>query len=255
MPDDPTSRFAELVARSGHDLPLDEACLLVAAHAMPALDVTAELARLDELAAGVAEPTVAALRAHLVEALGFAGDRLDYHDPRNSLLPQVLDRRRGIPLSLAVVAIEVGRRCGVRVHGIGMPGHFLVRAGDDPARFLDLFDGGTELDRTGCRAIFDRLHPGNPWLDQYLDPVGSVAIVARMLGNLAGAYRRSGDRSALIWALELRRLLPEASDRERRELAVLFGAVGRFRDAAGLLEASGDSRDARAALRMRARLN
>lgn len=255
MPDDPTSRFADLVARSGEDLPLDEASLLVAAHALPALDLAAELARLDELAAGVPQPTLAALRSHLVEGLGFVGDREDYHDPRNSLLPQVLDRRRGIPLSLAVVAIEVGRRRGMTLHGIGMPGHFLLRAGDDADRFVDLFHGGIELDRAGCRAIFDRLHPTSQWLDQYLAPVGPVLIVARMLGNLAGAYRRSGDRSGLIWALELRRMLPGASDRERRELAVLFGAVGRFDDAAALFELSDDERDQRSALRMRARLN
>ncbi len=255
MPDDPTSRFADLVARSGPDLPLDEASLLVAAHALPALDVGAELGRLDQLAAGVPEPTLVGLRSHLVDGLGFAGDRDDYHDPRNSLLPQVLDRRRGIPLSLAIVAIEVGRRRGVTLQGIGMPGHFLLRSADDADRFVDLFHGGAELDRAGCRALFDRLHPARPWLDRYLDPVGSVAIVARMLGNLAGAYRRAGDRAGLTWSLELRRMLPGSSDRERRELAVLFGAVGRFDEAAALFELSGDDRDHRTALRMRARLN
>lgn len=255
VPDDLTSRFADLVARSGEDLPLDDACLLVAAHALPALEVAAEKARLDEIAARVPAPTLHALRTHLVGDLGFIGDRDDYHDPRNSLLPQVLDRRRGIPLSLAVVGMEVGRRCGVPLLGIGMPGHFLLRAAADEDCFVDLFDGGAELDRGACRAIFDRLHPTTPWAERYLEPVGPVAIVARMLGNLAGAFRRSGDRAGLIWALELRRLLPGASDRERRELAVLLGAVGRFRDAAGLLEASGNELDERAAMRMRARLN
>jgi regulator of sirC expression with transglutaminase-like and TPR domain len=255
VPDDPTSRFAELVARTGDDLPLDESCLLVAAHALPALDLEAECKRLDELAAGLPVPTLDALRRHLVVSLGFAGDQEAYHDPRNSLLPQVIDRRLGIPLSLAIVAIEVGRRGGVPLHGIGMPGHFLLRAVDDEDRFLDLFNGGIELDRAGCRAVFDRLHPSTPWADRYLDPVGPVAMVARMLGNLSGAYRRNGDRAGLIWSLELRRLLPDVSERERRELAVLLGAVGRYDEAAELLEATGDERDARAALRMRARLN
>lgn len=252
VPEDPTERFAAVVAaRDG--MALDEACVLVAAHAIPGLDVDAQLARLDELAAGVEGEGAGAVVAHLCHDLGFAGERDAYGEPWTSLLPEVLDRRRGIPISLAVVAMEVARRRGAVLHGVGMPGHFLVR--DDEGRFLDLFEGGRPLDADGCRAVFERLHPGGRWDPAFLEPVGATSIVTRVLANLANAYRRTGDRAALAWTLGLRLLLPGASTRERRELAVLLGALGRFDQAATVLEATGRSRDVEAAARLRARLN
>jgi regulator of sirC expression with transglutaminase-like and TPR domain len=252
---DPTSRFTTLVERSGGDLPLDEAALLVAAHALPDLEVAAQLARLDDLARHVPTPTVEGLTRHLVHDLGFTGDRRTYHDARNSLLPEVLDRRSGIPLSLSIVAMEVGRRCGVHLVGIGMPGHFLVRPAEHHDRFVDLFDGGALLDRAGCHAIFQRLHETGTWQERYLEPVTNVEIVARMLANLANAYRRVGDRTALCWAMDLRLRLPGATERDRRELAVLLGAAGRYDEAATVLEASRADRDQESAQRLRARLN
>lgn len=254
MSDDPTAAFADLVARHRQDLPLDEAAILVAAHALDDVDVSSEQARLDRLAEGLSVATLAGLRDHLV-GLGFAGDPDTYHDPRNSLLPEVLDRRRGIPLTLAVVALEVGRRRDVPLVGIGMPGHFLVRSADDHDRFLDLFAGGRLLDRDGCRSIFEHLHPGARWEDRFLDPVDAAEIVRRMLANLASAYRRSGSRDELTWTMGLRLHLPGVTEHERRELAVLLGAAGRYDDAADLLEATGQQRDRQAAARYRARLN
>lgn len=255
VPEDPTTRFAALLARAEGEPPLDEAALLVAAHALPGLDVAGQRGRLDDLAAGVPTATPEGLCRHLVDDLGFAGDRETYHDARNSLLPEVLDRRRGIPLSLAIVAMEVGRRCGVPLVGIGMPGHFLVGSADQHDRFIDLFDGGAILDRAGCHAIFSRLHPATAWQERFLEPVGSSEIVSRMLANLANAYRRVGDRVALCWAMDLRLRLPGATDRDRRELAVLLGAAGRYGEAATVLEASDAERDQESAQRLRARLN
>jgi regulator of sirC expression with transglutaminase-like and TPR domain len=192
---------------------------------------------------------------HLCGELGFAGDQATYHDAQNSLLPAVLDRRLGIPISLAIVAIEVGRRRGVPIVGIGMPGHFLVRAEDRPDEFVDLFSGGRRLDVAGCREVFTRIHATATWDDAFLAPVGPTLITTRVLANLAGAYRRAGDRQGLLWALDLRLRLPGATDRERRELGVLLGASGRFDDGASVLETTGDERDQRSAARLRARLN
>lgn len=255
MIEDATARFEALVVDRGESVPLDDAVLLIAAHARPQLDLAAQRARLDAIAVGVAVPTLDALRSHLIDDLGFGGDHVTYHDARNSLLPEVLDRRVGIPLTLAILAIEVGRRCGVPLEGVGMPGHFLVRAADEPDRYLDLFDGGVDLDAEGCRAIFHRLHAGQAWDDRFLDPVGPLPMVTRMLANLANAYRRSGDRRGLSWALDLRLRLPGATGQERRELALLLGAVGRYDAAAALLEDTGLDRDQQAAARLRARLN
>jgi regulator of sirC expression with transglutaminase-like and TPR domain len=252
--DDPTDRFAALIAQ-GEDIALDEACLLIACRARPELDLDAERARLDGLADGVQGDGADAVIRHLCDDLGFAGDRATYHDARNSLLPDVLDRRLGIPISLAVVAIEVGRRRGIPLLGVGMPGHFLVREAAEPDDFVDLFDGGRHLDATDCRTVFERLHPRLEWDDSFLAPVGTPAIVARVLGNLANAHRRAGDREGLASALDLRLLVPGSTLRDRRELAVLLGSMGRFAQGAEVLEASGEEADLEAATRLRARLN
>jgi regulator of sirC expression with transglutaminase-like and TPR domain len=217
--------------------------------------VEAELARLDALATGFAGDDLSALSRFLCDELGFAGDRATYHDPRNSLLPDVLDRRRGIPISLAILAIEVGRRREVPVEGIGLPGHFLVRDARDTTTYVDLFDRGRTLDRAGCQEVFAHLHPKAAWSDGFLAPVGPTAIVTRVLNNLANAYRRGGERGSLAWALALRLALPGAGARDRRELAVLLGAIGRYAEGADVLEATGDDDDRLAALRLRSRLN
>lgn len=253
MTKDTTARFAALVAGPAPEL--DEAVLLVAASHLPGLSIEEQKARLDELAVGVSEPSPVALIEHLTGEVGFRGDRSSYHDAANSLLPLVLDRRQGIPLSLSIVAIEVGRRCGVPLHGIGMPGHFLVASAERPGEFVDLYGGGRVLDRGGCRAVFTALHPRGRWLDDYLEPVGTVAMVTRLVANLTNAYRRSGEREQLAHAIELRLRLPGATERDRRELAMVLGSSGRYDDAATVLEGSDASRDQTAAARLRARLN
>jgi regulator of sirC expression with transglutaminase-like and TPR domain len=252
--DDVTERFAACVAQ-GDDLRLDEACLLIARRTDPAVDLDAQLDRLDDLAAGVDDPSADGIVRHLFVDLGFAGDRVTYHDARNSLLPDVLDRRLGIPISLAIVAMEVGRRLEVPLAGVGMPGHFLLGATADQDHFIDVFDGGHRLDAAGCRAVFERLHPRVSWDERFLDPVGAPAIVTRVLANLANAHRRAGDREGLAATLDLRLRVPGASQREQRELAVLLGSMGRFREGATILEATGEEDDHASALRMRARLN
>lgn len=253
--EDPLEQFAELVDASATRVPLDEACLLIAATALPKLDRAKEIGRIDDLATGCSTVSADGVVAHLVGALGFTGDRETYHDARNSLLPAVIDRRRGIPLSLSILALEVGRRVGVELEGIGMPGHFLLREAGQAERFHDVFTDGRVLDRAGCRVVFEGLHGRAPWDDGYLDAVDARSMLTRMVANLAGAHRRAGDRPGLVWALRLRLTLPGATDRDRRELAVLLNAHGRFAEAATVLEATGVERDTAAAARMRARLN
>lgn len=113
-------RFAALMSAGPEAFPLDEACLLIAAEADPSLDIDGCLRRLDEIADACASPLLESLVEHLYVDLGFAGNLNDYYDPRNSLLNFVLDRRIGIPITLAVVTLEVGRRIGVPMSGIGM---------------------------------------------------------------------------------------------------------------------------------------
>jgi len=262
---DPTERFRALVSRPARDVPLDLAALLIAAHDHP-LDVDAELVRLDRLARDVAAsgaldaPSIAAaLFGGDAEGGPFVGNRADYGDPRNSYLDAVLDRRLGIPITLSVLMMEVGRRLGVALEGIGMPGHFLVGAG--PGSYLDPFHGGEALDVQGCRVLFDRLRPAARFDDRYLQPVDAHAIIARVLANLVSTLVVRSPADA-VWAVRLRCAVPGITAAERRDGAALLGSLGQFAEAADVLDAvapalddeAGD-RAARDAMALRARSN
>lgn len=260
---DPTARFSALVHGPEETLPLDEATLLVAAHADPSLDLPAELLRLDELAAGVAEPNLDGICRHLFGELGFRGAEHDYDDPRNSYLQVVVERRTGIPITLAIVLVEVGRRLGVPIACISMPGHFLARDGLDPEVFVDAFARGARLDAAGARSRFERVHgPGAPFDPAFLEPVGPRSTLTRVLANLERIFTGAGDRASLGWVLELRAGMPGAGVGERRRLAALLASGGQLVEAATLLEgvaAEADGPEAEAALmaahRLRATLN
>ncbi len=169
-------------------------------------------------------------------------------------------RRRGLPITLSVLGMEVGRRVGLRLEGVGLPGHFLLRHGPDA--YVDPFDGGRELDRAGCLERFRAVNgPRAAFLPSYLDPVGPLAILARMLNNLKSVYAGRGDVTALSWVFDLRSALPQSSALERREWAQVLGLTGRFLEAAQLMEAlAGELPDHEESLvaeadAMRARLN
>lgn len=261
-PKGPTERFTELVQGPEDSLRLDEASLLIAAHAYPELSVARELRRLDELADGCPSSTLEAWRDHLFVTLGFTGATDRYYAARNSFLNDVLDSRRGLPIALSVVGMEVGRRLGLRFDGVGMPGHFLLRSASSPDVFVDPFHGGALLDRLGCVQRFNAVNPpAAPFLSAYLDPVGPRAILGRMLQNLKGVYTREGDIESLRWVFDLRLAIPGTPALERRDGARLQAAGGRFDIAADQLEHLADSlpdaaddllTEARA---MRARLN
>ena len=247
--------FRRLVQGRDDELRLDEAALVLAAALRPdGVDVDAAMARLDELAAWIDEPTLDGLRRHLFDDLGFAGDTADYHDPSNSFLDEVIERRRGLPITLSVLTVEVGRRAGVPLAPVGLPGHFLVRDRVDPDVFVDPFHGGALLTAGECRALAERLHPGLAFQDRFLDPVSQRAVLVRMLANLAGTYRQRGERVLLTAALDLRAALPDMGEAEQRELALLLAAGGRYDVAADRLEALGGD-DERTAAKLRARLN
>ena len=206
---EPSQRFAALVATSGEHLPLDEAAVLIAACAEPDLRSGAVMAQLDVLAETCPGYTLDALLPHLFGRDGFGPDRSDYYDPRNSLINHVLERRLGIPITLSVIALEVGRRIGVPMAGVGMPGHFLLQDKVDRSVFIDPFHGGQLLDAQGCQRLFHQLRGAETsWSADYLEPVGNLSIVARMLNNLRVTYGQRHDYGGLRWVLELRAALP-----------------------------------------------
>jgi regulator of sirC expression with transglutaminase-like and TPR domain len=199
------------------------------------------------------------LASWLFGSEGFRGNADDYYDPRNSLLDDVLDRRLGIPITLSVVMLEVGRRCGLALRGVGMPGHFLV--GGAPGEWFDPFDGGAALDLEGCADRFARFHPGVAFDARLLAPVGPRAIVQRMLTNLQHVYA-TRDPLAEVWVVRLRLRVPGLAPAARAELAATLGRLGQFgegarelEDAADLLDDTERDRARTAARQLRSRSN
>ncbi|HEY1741485.1 MAG TPA: transglutaminase-like domain-containing protein, partial [Acidimicrobiia bacterium] len=207
-----------VAAVSGDDVPLDRGAALLAAALRPPVDVGAVLGGLDDLAAGCDDPTFHGVRAHLFATCGLRGNVHDYGDPENSFLDAVVERRVGIPISLAVVVVEVARRLGVRVDPIGMPGHFLVRDAASGV-YCDPFYGGALLDEAGCRKRHDAVFAGRrALLPGELEPVSARLVLARMLANLSQT-RLAGRPQLLTAMLCMHRAIPDLGAHERLALA------------------------------------
>ncbi|MGQ0774644.1 MAG: SirB1 family protein [Pseudonocardiales bacterium] len=232
----PVEQFTAMLAGRGPGPDLDQGALAIAAGADPDLDADRWLRELDRLAEGV-DSLDTLIRRLFVDA-GFAGNRAGYYDPRNSLLHEVLDRRLGIPITLSVVCIEVGRRAGLPLEGIGMPGHFLVRPLSTD-HYLDAFGGGTLLDIRGCEALFraaTQAGPEVPFGPHLLMTTPKRTILARILENLRTVYRRLGRANDLEWVLRMRLVLPGSGLDELLELGRTLGVQGHFLEGARFLD-------------------
>lgn len=232
-----TDRFRSLLAGPEAEIPLDEAALLIAAHSDAGESVAERLARIDQLAAGIDAATAGDLGHVLFVERAIVGNTTDYGDPRNSFLHLVIERRLGIPISMSVLMIEVGRRLGVGLYGVGMPGHFIVGVDAESGSYVDPFHGGQRLDRSGCKALFARTQGGDAaFRSEYLARVGTRVILLRMLNNLLQSYsqRRTADAA---WVARLRLCFAELPTAERRHSAEILGSFGAFGEAAAALEA------------------
>lgn len=206
-------RFAALVNRDQEGFRLAEAALLIAQEEYANLDVTAYLARIDSIADTIKaqlalelDPRriVQAINTHLFDELGFRGNREHYADPRNSFLNDVIERRLGIPITLSVVYIEIGRLVGLPISGVGMPGHFIVQYTAQPEPFwIDPFYRGNVMTRADCQQFLQRLYGEKlPWNDAFLDPVSDRDILQRMLNNLKIIYARQGEHRRALSVIE-----------------------------------------------------
>jgi regulator of sirC expression with transglutaminase-like and TPR domain len=229
--------FTHVVCRPEAELDLGQAALVIAEPEYPGLDVAHYVDMLDELGAqacgrllGSEAPlreaqSELALRRILrlvYQDLGFRGNAEDYYDPRNSFLNEVLERRVGIPITLAVVLVEVCARAGVAARGVSFPGHFLVRApGARGSLWVDPFDGRV-LTATELRVLHERFtgQVGDPD-PRLLEPAPKAQIVLRMLNNLRAIYGERGDQERLRGVLERIALLApsEPLDGEPAQLA------------------------------------
>jgi regulator of sirC expression with transglutaminase-like and TPR domain len=197
------------------------------------------LAELDGLAARSAVSTAGGGRRaldrlcdFLFAVEGFRGNAEDYYDPRNSCLNDVLDRRLGIPITLAVVIMEVGRRVGLEISGIGLPGHFCVgaRLGGE-LLVLDPFGGGRVLERAEAEAVASRaVGRAVKLTDEHFAPTSKAQIVVRMLRNLEGIYARREDWTKALAVID--RLLVVDADapthlRDRGTVLIKLGELHR----------------------------
>ncbi len=229
-------RFAAIAGLPDERIDLAEAALWIAAEEQPGLDPAPWMARLDAMAAGlsprlagVRDPLdrMARLAGFLADEIGLRGNAEDYYDPRNSLLNEVLARGLGIPITLAVVYMEVGRRVDVPLHGVGFPGHFLLRHSRHDQLLFDPFDRGRPLTEEDCRSRLDQLSGGTLAFDpRLLKPSSPRQILVRMLNNLWRIYLHRGDFLRTLSALD-RVLLLDANDvgarRDRGLLSLRWG--------------------------------
>jgi len=233
--------FAQEAARPGESVNLARAALLVAAEEEPRrVDVARCLARLDELGEQARSrvlrgggDAVGALNHFLFDEQGFAGNESNYYDPRNSLLNHVLSGRRGIPITLSIVYMEVARRAGLGAEGVGLPGHFVVRAWAEGARpvLVDAFYG-RRIGRDECQQRLDALYGGQLRLtDEHLRAVGPRAILARVLGNLKAVYTQAQLYGRALAAVERILVLSPDEPGERRDRAMLLAQLGRLGEA------------------------
>jgi regulator of sirC expression with transglutaminase-like and TPR domain len=235
----------ELASRGDDELPLLDTALLIARDEYPDLDAGSYAATIDgyaqalrpQIGADADLPaTLTTINRYLFEELGFAGNTSQYDDPRNSYLNEVFDRKLGIPISLAVVQIELTRRLGLPLDGISFPGHFLVRLPvDDGILVMDPYNKGRpvsadELKERASPHLGGR-PPDDVQLIEILAPATHRTILTRMLRNLAGLYQSSEDWERVARTSDrLLKLSPESPEplRDRglayRELGYTLGA-------------------------------
>jgi len=238
------ARFARLVARPEPGIDLAIGALLIAGQGRPPIDEDAILRRLDAFAERVrirldegdpAFAVVARLHDVLYRELGFRGPTAaEYGDPANSLLDQVLARRIGLPISLAIVELEVAARLGITLDGIGLPGHFIV--GGPDGLLLDPADGGRALTPDDCQALIRRaVGDGILFHAGMLRPAGRREILARVLRNLRAARLARRDWPGAVDAIDLLLVLEPTDPEHGRDRGLLLGRMGRFGEAVAAL--------------------
>jgi regulator of sirC expression with transglutaminase-like and TPR domain len=197
--------FADALAA---ETSLDELALSLSAIFQPGLDLIGVLADIDQLAADCPTPTRDGVMLHLFGSGLFTGDSSGYHRWQNSCLDHVIADGRGMPITLAVLGIEVARRVGVVLSGVGMPGHFLVGDPSDPGWFADPFHGRTAMSIADCRELLTAMG-ATRWSDRFLEPITDRLVIARILNNLKLSCERRDDRVRLALVLQARREMHE----------------------------------------------
>jgi regulator of sirC expression with transglutaminase-like and TPR domain len=217
--------------------------LLLSQDENPNINVEACVKRIDDIArmvtvgshAGPAEQAEA-INTVLFQTLGFHGTEENYYHARNNFLDYVLEVREGIPISMCLLYVEVGRRAGVRLAGIGLPGHVVVQVGSGEL-FVDPFHRGVLLNRQGVERLTGNfLSEGERFMAEWLEPLTPRSFLARLLRNLKAAYAQGFDMPRLAWVCDrLVRVLPDDLV-ERRDRGLVLFSQKRYGLAAADLE-------------------
>ena len=221
-------RFCELIGKPDAEIPLAEACLVIAAEGRPQVDPERSLEELDRLAQTVERRSgrsdqIQQLNQLLFEQERFTGNRQDYDDPRNSFLDSVLERRTGLPITLAIVFIDVGRRLSLETAGIGFPGHFLAKAmGDREEVIVDAFNGCV-MNEAACRTRLREVAGGRIEFDaSLLGSTSHTAILTRVLSNLKRVQINASEFSEALACCERLLLLAPNDPLERRDRGLIY---------------------------------
>ncbi len=227
------------VAGPDADIDLGRAALSIARIEDASLDAARYLDRLADLGRALdgrgrhADPLcrLHRLREYLFEEVGFRGNAEEYYDPRNSLFNEVLDRRLGIPITLSLVLMEVGRRVGLSVEGIGLPGHFIAGARLDGEQvLLDPFNGGAFLTVEACQDLVARAVGRRVELrPEHFAAVTRRQLLGRMLANLKGAYWRLGQWEKVVRVIDHLLVLEPGGGVEWRDRGVAWNRLGEVR--------------------------
>jgi regulator of sirC expression with transglutaminase-like and TPR domain len=235
--------FAEVVSREQFNLA--EASLMLAQDIYPQVDIPAYLTRLDEIALAIkkriasdafAEQKVRALNYYLFSEMRFSGNIDDYYDPRNSYLNEVMERRVGIPITLSILYLEVGKRLGLNLKGVSFPGHFLVKLAVKRGQLvLDPFTGGEAQSESDLRQRLAQVLPSKKaeqvQLDSYLEPATPRQIVARVLRNLKNIYMQTGKLEQALAVMHRMLLVMPESAEELRDRGLVYQQLECFRPA------------------------
>ena len=240
--------FAEMMGHADEDIDLARAALYISGTAYPDLDVEYYVKVLDALAEMAGEyvheerdlrDQVQRLGEFLFLHQGFRGNDEDYDDPQNSYLNQVMDRRKGIPITLSLLYMEVARRLGTVFEGIGLPGHFVVRTGPpEDELYVDAFNGGNIMSRDDCQRRVQELFQGKvEFQEEHLRPYTKKELLVRILTNLKHNYFKVKDyRQAIVFA-DLIAVADPSRGSNLKERAGFYHALKLYRMAIRDLEA------------------
>jgi regulator of sirC expression with transglutaminase-like and TPR domain len=234
----PTERLQQLACQPEEALDLAEAALVIAEEEYPQLDIGAYLRRLDDLAQTVRgrlapdvspEHTIATLNHFLYREQGFTGNAAEYYDPRNSFLNEVLDRKLGIPITLAVIYIEIARRLGLSLQGVSFPGHFLMKlALGRGTVILDPYMGGISLSEKDLRARLMAVcgeQASSLPLNQALASADKKEILARILRNLKAIYLQTDALPKALAAADRILVITPDAPHEVRDRGLLYARL------------------------------